>query len=262
MDVTDIQHLAHVCEVSVDTTVTLLLKAVFVSTEKKGRYSMFRTIKVRDIVGAKHFIRAYGNIRNDIKEGEVYKFSSLLVQQYRKEGEKWGRLRTQSTTKVREVDPEIAMLFSHVTVGDSYVGGILIGHEQIHFYECCANCWKKNFLPENRSGKTLLCKFCASKVDESNPTHDFSVNLVVSDPDGDNLQSVLAFRRHLGFQFNSLNLDQVQIALESKHFHRCSIEYDKDECEGKSVITAQAVSFPTTPNPPSSHVSGDSDEDF
>jgi hypothetical protein len=248
---TSIQTLSDVCDVTVDTTVSLILKVVFVSTEKKGRYSKYKTIKVRDIKADKHFIQLFGDIRQEVQEEQVYKFNSLLVQRFRKEGEKWGRIRSQANTQIRPVSEEVSYLFSHVTVGDTYIGGVLIAHEQIHFYECCSVCQKKNFEPTQTVAKDPLCVFCGTPV-QTPPAHDFSVNLIISTCEKNDLVTVLAFRRHLGYAFNALALSQIQADLEAKHFSRCCVEYDKEDSKGKSVILAQKVGFPSEQGRPES----------
>ena len=138
----------------------------------------------------------------------------------------------------------MSCLFSHVSVGDAFLGGILIGHEKFHYYQCCVTCTKKNFLPDKPTGQKVFCKFCGSKVDQSQEAHDFSVNLVISDNNGDDMFTVLAFRRHLGYEFNTLTAAAVEADMQQKLLSRVSVEYDKEDSEGKSVITAQAVKFP------------------
>ena len=208
LDITDIQRLSDVCDVSADTTVSLYLKAVFVSTEKKGRYSQYKIVKVKDVYGDKHFLQVFGPLRLEVEEGVVYRFNSILVQNYRKDGEKWGRMRTQSDTKIRPVSEEVNALFSLVSLGDAFLGGVVIGHESIHYYECCGNCHKKNHLPSG--SRNRLCQFCGSKSESDSAFHDFSVNLILSNDSGNELTTVFAFRSHLGIEFDSLNAVLVQ----------------------------------------------------
>ena len=184
----------------------------------------------------------YGSLKDSVEEGNVYRFNAIIAQQYRKEGEKFGRLRTQSESKIRAVSDEISALFSHVSAGDSQMPGILIGHEAIHYYPCCKNCWKKNYvLPSSNKVKT--CQYCGAKVENGSEASDFSVNLVICESRNDELKTFLVFRRHLGIAFNSMTEKQVQAFLEGKHLRHCSIEYDKDDSMGKSVIMGLAVSF-------------------
>jgi hypothetical protein len=65
--------LDQVADVDIDTTIPLLyLKVVFLSTEQKGKYTMYKTAMVKDIKCQRHFLRLYGDIRSEVRVGDVY----------------------------------------------------------------------------------------------------------------------------------------------------------------------------------------------
>jgi hypothetical protein len=240
-DVTDIKGLDDVCNVNVDTTVSLILKVVFLGMDRKSQYSMFRSAVVKDLYARKHFIQLFGGFKDQVVVGNVYRFCGIVAQQYRKEGEKWGRLRTQAQTQIRSVSSDIEGLFSHVSIGDAFLSGVVIGHEQINYYECCNNCARSKFRSEDSKNKK--CKFCGVKVEDAEVGHDFSVNLVLMGESPNDLKTVQAFRSALGFEFNKLNEAQVQAQLERKHMVVCRVEYEKEEAQHKDVVPAKAVLF-------------------
>jgi hypothetical protein len=87
--------LDQVCVVEADTAAPILyLKVVYLSTEKKCTFSMYRTAKVRDIAGQKHFIQLFAKFRDLFEVDKVYKFSHLFVQKFKLDYEKWGRMRS------------------------------------------------------------------------------------------------------------------------------------------------------------------------
>jgi hypothetical protein len=240
----DFVRLRDVCDVSVNTTIScLILKVVFLSSEKKGKYSRFRIAKVKDVYGDKHFLTLYDSFRDSVSLDQVYKFNGLLVQNYRKEKEKWGRMCTQAATSVKGVAQEVSDFFAHISVGDSMQGGIVLAHERMHYYECCAACQKK--IHEIDSQLTH-CKHCDSKksVDKA---YDFSVNLILTDRKGQEMVTIFAFRSQLHIPFNHYTEKQIQKVLEKRHMQTCQVEYDREEGlkyeNDSKVITALKITF-------------------
>jgi hypothetical protein len=227
------------CDVTKDTVIPLLyLKVLYISTDRKGKFSNCKVIKVKDITAQKHFIRLYGEMRNQVEVGFVYKFVALLAQSYRAEGENLGRLRSQSESRVSLASEEINALFSHVSFGQKLISGQVIGHEQIHFYECCSQCLCKNY----RDG-TASCKVCGSKIDENKLSYDFNVNIVLECEE--ELKTVLAFRSQLGYDFNKIKQEHIQAEVAKRNMQICVVEYDEDENDSvRDIIRAQSVKFP------------------
>jgi hypothetical protein len=227
----------------VNTTVnTLYLKVVFLSSEKKGKYSKYRIAKVKDVTGAKHFVTLYGAFRDAVQVDQVFKFNALLVQAYRKEGEKWGRLGTQSSSHIKNVPQNVQDFFAHIGIGDTMLNGTIIAHEHVHFYECCPHCLKKDFKLEGSDA----CKKCGEQLGDVK-THDFSVNFIVTDTFGGDMVTVTVFRSMLGIDLNKYSEAQTQKMLEKRHMCTCRIEYEKEDGvkheNDSKVIAALKVSF-------------------
>ena len=73
LDPMDFVTLDQVANIDTDTTIPILyLKVVFLSTEQKGKYSMYKTALVKDIKCQRHFLRLYGDIRLDVQVGHVF----------------------------------------------------------------------------------------------------------------------------------------------------------------------------------------------
>ena len=122
----------------------------------------------------------YGALRDDVSVDQVFKFQSLLVQAYRKEGKKWGRLNTQASTHVKLAPDNVQSLFSHISVGDSLQRGMILAHQSVHFYSC-PHCQKKILETESQLEKL---KYCGGKLDSEEKSHDISVKFIVSDSFG------------------------------------------------------------------------------
>jgi hypothetical protein len=71
-----------------------------VSRDWKGPYSQYRTVRVKDIVNNKHVISLFGNLREMVEPNKVYRFTGMLVQNEWREGDKFGRMRNQSRSKI------------------------------------------------------------------------------------------------------------------------------------------------------------------
>jgi hypothetical protein len=205
-----------------------------------SQFSKYRLLKVRDINNDRHFVQLFGDLRLQVEKGNVYKFSALLVQNYRKGNEIWGRMRNQKSTRITPASEETAMLFSGITAGDVSYQGTILAHEKIDFYQCCPCCTRKNFQPEgNRK-----CVFCAEPIPPNSSAFDFSVIFIVGNEAEEEMRRVLVFRSQLDLEFNKLSEKQVQDFLEQKHLKPCVVEYDTDDERKGNIIKAECIAFP------------------
>ena len=219
-----IKLLKDVCSVSETTTLgTLYLKVVFVSSDKMGRYTHYRLVKVKDQECNKHFVTLYGPIREVPEVGKVYHFTGLKAQPPRLETDQFGLLTSQKCTQILEPPPAVAAKFALVSIGDLELKGVILGHETFNFYECCPNCKKKN----HKAGDK--CTFCATILKDKRPAFDFNVIFLIADEYKDKVSKVSAFRSHLGFEFNAMNEAEAEKAVEKLHMKPVVIEYDPEE---------------------------------
>jgi RNA polymerase subunit RPABC4/transcription elongation factor Spt4 len=225
-----------VCVVTQDTVApALYLKVVFLSSEKRSKYSSFRTAKVRDVLGQRHFIQLFGDFRNAVVLNKVYKFVGLLIQKYKKPDEKWGRIRTQANTKILEASEEITERFSNLHIGDAKADGILFAHEQIYHYECCSACTKaKPKVPADK------CPYCGLQY-ELVSASDFSVVLHIANSDIGDVLRVFAFRNQIGLPFKPYSKPEIQADLEKFHMQHCIVAYDDDKRSGLYIQAAQVT---------------------
>lgn len=239
LELIDLVAISDIADVSANQTApTLYLKVFFVSKDKKGPFSNFRMVKVKDAFKNKHFVQLYAPHKDIVEVGKVYKFSQLLIQQYRKEGEKWGRMRSQRQTKVSLASSEFDTFFENVTAGDRVIDGLIFAHEKICMYPCCPHCTRAHFETSDS-----LCKHCGESY--STPSKDFRVTLIVNDDSRDDLVNIVVFRSQLGLEFNTLTEDTVQAKLESFHLSRVIVEYDSKENDPQpNLIQAEAIAFP------------------
>ena len=229
-----------VCKVSVDTPApALVLKVVFVSTEKKARFSFFKTIKVKDISGAQHYIQLFGDIRNAVQNMTVYRFTGLLIQKFRKEGEPWGRIRSQQNTKVNPVATEMAARFAHMQDGEIEIDGVFYAHETPKIYNCCSHCKRSLY---EQTGPN--CQHCNTAI-PSNQSTDFRIVLLVASTDVDDVLRVLVFRSQLGLPFKSYTENEIQKLLEKFHMGNCLVRYDERDRKGLT-INARKVTLELT----------------
>ena len=236
-DDVDLITLDKVCIVTKDTTAPILfLKVVFLSTEKQSTYSKFKTAKVRDVNGNKHFIQLFGQYRDQVQSGKVYKFVSLLVQKFKLDHEPWGRMRTQPNTRIHEASETITAKFSHVSLADSAMSGTLFAHEKVYVYDCCMNCFKKVDLASKE------CGHCKTSIKPDQQLRSFNVTLLLANSDLQDVVRVLVFASHLDMDRGSYTEDDVQTRLEQLHMKQVTVFYDKDSERGLS-IRAEALKF-------------------
>ena len=239
LELIDLVAISDIADVSANQTApTLFLKVFFVSQNKKGPFSDFRMVKVKDAFKNKHFVQLYEPHKDVVEVGKVYKFSQLLIQNYRKEGEKWGRIRSQRQTKVSLAPLEVLSFFELITAGDRVIDGIIFAHEKVCMYQCCPNCTRAQF---QTSGN--VCKHCGNSY--TTPSKDFRATLIVNDDSRDDLVNILVFRSQLGLEFDTLTEDTVQEKLESFHLSRVVVEYDSKENDPQpNMIQAESLVFP------------------
>jgi hypothetical protein len=226
VDPDTIKLISETCNVEQNTSVPLLyLKVVFVGGEKLGRYSKYRVVKVKDRSGFCHFITLYGNVRNDVECGEVYKFVALMAQKYRGEGELYGRLKSQAATRIVKAGADVCLIFKEVTMGDVVLKGEVIAHEEAHHYECCEHCQRASF----KNDRGVKCIFCGEAIAEGKSFMDFSVVLLVLDHANGQVARVAIFRKDLGLPFNELKVDQISDEMIKLHNMRVTVEGDREE---------------------------------
>lgn len=233
--------LEDVGDVEADTTINAIyLKVFFVSSDRKSTHSPFRVVKVKDLNGAKHFIQLFGSHRLDVYSGGVFRFGSLIVQSYRREGERWGRMRSQRITRIEAASPEVTDLFEAIGAGDMSFSGVIMAHEKVHMYECCSKCARSKF----RGNENNLCIFCGEEIPEE-ICCDWNVTFLIVK--GDQIHRVGVFRSQLHLELNALTESQVEKRMQGLHDQHCRVWYDHDP--NQELIRAEALVLDSSPLP-------------
>jgi hypothetical protein len=193
-----------------------------VGADKQGLYSLYSTVKVKDVSSNTHFISIFGPLRKTVSPGKVYKFIGFSVTPKFHEPTALGYVNSCAASRIIQANADICEQFSHIKPGDQYINGQIIAFEQPRFYECCPSCQRSKY--NEQEGKQ--CTFCNHTLTE-NKTHDFCVVLVVADAVSNDLVRIRTFRSLLTMAFNQ-PLDVVNAKLENLILQTCSAYCDKE----------------------------------
>ena len=171
----------------------------------------------------------------------VYKFTALLIQNFRLEHEPWGRLRTQPSTRISLASTAMQEKFADITLADSSMEGVLFAHEKIYLYDCCTKCFKKVDLTNAQ------CEHCNTQLQSDHNLRSFNVVLLLANSDLDDVVRVQAFASQLGMDRGSWEEQTVQKRLEDLHMQQMTVQYDKVNMVGLQV-KAEAIIFPKEDN--------------
>ena len=221
----DLLLLRDVCNVEKNTVVgPLFLKVVFVSRDKKSKYSDYRMVRVKDVSGFAHFITMYGSHGKEVALGETYKFAGFVAQSYRGEGEVIGRMKSCKESSISRVGKEIAEFFAKLPLGDAALKGMVISHEEVSIYDCCGKCKKSNF-----KGTAQNCIYCGEGFKEGEFRQDFRVTLVVVGDGEEKIVKVGAFSSHFEFELANVTDESVNAEMIKLHMKKVVIDYMNDE---------------------------------
>jgi hypothetical protein len=204
------------------TLPSVVLKVLHVGADKQGLYSPYSNVKVKDINSNTHFISIFGNLRQSVKPGRVYKFIGFAISPKFHEPNALGYVNSCATSRIIEANKDICEQFSHIKPGDQYIKGEIVAHEEPRFYECCPSCQRSKY--NEREGKQ--CTFCNHTLPETK-SYDFCVVLVIADSISNDLVRMRTFRSLLTMPFNQ-GVDEVNEKLESLLQQTCSAFCDKD----------------------------------
>lgn len=236
LEAKDIKIFSEVCNVKRNTTVGVLyMMVVFMSALKRGKYSLYRTVKVKDRTGDKHWITLFGTISEDLKLGNVYKFMSVVVQDYRGEGETLGRMKSAQNTRIVPATKEVLSFFADVSIADCQLNGTILAHETVSKYECCVRCSRSKFrgivTEEDGSisqGKSDKCVFCGHPIDENVKMFDCHIILMVAQNGTMDVFKVSAFKGHFEMDVDKMSNEEIEEELIKIHMRNVVVDYDME----------------------------------
>ena len=201
-------------------TEEITLMVVKISSIINGRYGTYRIVTCKDIKNKKNSINLYRNLQNVVEVGEVYIFTKLKVNNFKKEDEDFFRLGTTYASRIVKNGRQGKEEFEKagVMIGDQKVDGTIIGISEVNVYEACENCWCK-------VDEESFCRKCNKKVD--NKKKDFNLVLYIQDDEKeDEILDIFGFKSTLGLteietmEINEDNLNKRMIG------HKCVAQYN------------------------------------
>ena len=162
----------------------------------------------------------YRNLQDVVEVGEVYIFTKLKVNNFKKEDEDFFRLGTTYASRIVKNGRQGKEEFEKagVMIGDQKVDGTIIGISEVNVYEACENCWCK-------VDEESFCRKCNKKVD--NKKKDFNLVLYIQDDEKeDEILDIFGFKSTLGLteietmEINEDNLNKRMIG------HKCVAHYN------------------------------------
>ena len=193
----------------------------------QGKFGNYRIVTCKDIKNQKNSVNLYRNLLDLVKVGEVYNFTKLKVNNYKKEDEEFNRIGTTISSRITKASSATKQEFekANVRLGDHVTRGSIIGISQLNIYQSCKVCWCKVDGDD-------ICRKCDKKA-ESTKTDFNLVMYVQSDDQEDEIVEIFCFNSTL----NLKNLTEIteenlnKIMMEKK----CEAEYDDDEGKLKLV---------------------------
>ena len=194
-----------------------------------GKFGNYRIVTCKDIKNQKNNINLYKDLGNNVQVGEIYQFTQLKVNNYKRDEDNFNRIGTTGASRIIQASEEDKILFKNakVTLGDNNATGIIIGISELNIYNSCIECWCK--VEENN-----LCGKCDKKVE--NTMKNFNLAMYVQlDDNEDEIVNLFGFKSTLALEgienmeITEENLNKVMIG------RKCEVDYsiDKDGDEEK-----------------------------
>ena len=198
------------------------LMVVNISNIIEGKFGTYRIITCKDMKNQKNSINLYRNLRDMVEVGEVYNFTKLKINNFKKEDQDFHRLGTTYASRILKDLGQGKMEFEKagVMIGDGEIKGTIIGISELNIYESCKNCWCK----VDQEG---FCRKCSKKVEYKK--EDFNLVMYVQDDEKeDEILDIFCFKSTLGLtdveemEVNEENLNKKLIG------NKCVAQYNKD----------------------------------
>ena len=201
----------------------IILMVVNKSSVIEGTYGTYRIITCKDMNNRKNSINLYRNMQDLVEVGEVYVFTSLKVNNFKKEDQDFNRLGTVHATRITSANMKMKQEFkaAGIMLGDHQIKGNIIGISEVNVYESCVKCWSK--VEENN-----FCKKC-KKMQECKKKVFNLIMYIQNENDEAEILDVFVFKTTLGL----VELDEVEISEDSLNAKliekKCLAEYIIDK---------------------------------
>ena len=118
------------------TTEEITLMVVKMSSIINGKYGTYRIITCKDIKNKTNSVNLYRNLQNVVEVEEIYKFSKLKVNNFKKDDEDFFRLGTAYASRIVKCGKQEKEEFEKagVMIGDQKMDGTLIGISELNVY--------------------------------------------------------------------------------------------------------------------------------
>lgn len=201
----------------------IVLLVVSKSSVIEGKFGTYRIITCKDIKNQKNSINLYKNLQNSVTVGDLYKFTSLKVNNFKKEDQDFNRLGTTNASRILNVGTKEKVEFEKagVKLGDNEIKGVIIGISELNMYESCIKCWCK-------VDQDDYCRKCNKKVEMKKM--DFNVNLYIQNEDDEtDIKDMFSFKSTLslaGGNEGDITEDSLNSDLVGK---KCVAQYNIDK---------------------------------
>ena len=205
------------------TAEDITLMVVSISSIILGKFGTYRIVGCKDIKNQKNSVNLYRNLQDMVEVGDVYIFTKLKVNNFKKEDQDFHRLGTTYASRILNEGGQGKKEFEKagVMIGDNEVKGTIIGISELKIYESCKNCWCK----VDEEG---FCRKCNKKVD--NKKEDFNLVMYIQDEEQeDEILDIFSFKSTLGLtdienmEINEDNLNKRMIG------NKCVAQYNIDK---------------------------------
>ena len=195
----------------------------------QGKFGNYRIVTCKDIKNKKNSVNLYRNLLEAVEVGEVYNFTKLKVNNYKKEGEEFNRIGTTISSRITKASLAEKKEFqkANVRLGEHVTRGSIVGISQLSIYQSCKVCWCKVDADD-------ICRKCNKKA-ENTKTDFHLVMYVQPDEQEEEIVEIFCFNSTLNLKIlNSPEITEENLnnmMMEKK----CEAEYDEDDGKLKLV---------------------------
>ncbi len=175
-----------------DKVHSIVVKVLKIGPTRKAGKGQVSRISIKDKDGRKNWLSLWGSKRDEVTEGQVYRFKALKVENYPPDSTvKY--LSTTFTTTIEEVQDRT---FDAVTITDDIYTGTCLGITEFYFYLSCPFCHKK--INDGAS----QCQSCKKDIDK--PENDFKAEILLQLED--DVKNIVVFCNKLGELLHKVTL--------------------------------------------------------
>ena len=126
-------------------TEEITLMVVSKSRVINGKYGIYRIVDCKDVKNQKNSVNLYKSLQNVVEVGEVYIFTKLKVNNFKKEDQDFHRIATTHASRILNEGKQGQDEFKKagVMIGDKGINGTIIGISELIVYKSCRTCWCK-----------------------------------------------------------------------------------------------------------------------